>query len=167
VVACCKTDGPCGPNPAAACQIWFRCSCQRRVTKQHTSCTKAVPGQLHLLSNCARRINSCGTPCPDCSCCSGADSASTVLPSCPPQHPVQTCTQVATTAALGSENKPACHDDLDITLDNQQYRGVSSDQAPSCHSEPKGLGPLRHAFSSYASEALTATIITALADHVT
>jgi hypothetical protein len=30
-----------------------------------------------------------------------------------------------------------------IRLDNQQYRGVSSGQAPSCHIELKGWGPLR------------------------
>jgi hypothetical protein len=34
---------------------------------------------------------------------------------------------------------------LDSSLDNHQYRqgGVISGQAPSCHSEPKGWGPMR------------------------
>jgi hypothetical protein len=39
--------------------------------------------------------------------------------------------ETSSSSVVGSDNKV------------QQYRGVSSGQAPSCHSEPKGRGPLK------------------------
>jgi hypothetical protein len=72
--------------------------------------------------------------------------------------------KVKLTAAL--QLLPITLHDLDSRLDNQQYRGVSSGQAPSYHSEPKRWGPLRLCLSSYES-AQALTVIAALADHRT